>query len=91
MIIPFGTVKPLLKPKEQFEVLFENIYKFKLFFKYLHIIHKKELLMIHNDFLIGRQLDDYHRETLINIEGILIGIAHQELQKLFPIKENPLG
>lgn len=47
--------------------------------------------MIHNDFLIGRQLDDYHRETLINIEGILIGIAHQELQKLFPIKENPLG
>lgn len=91
MVIPFGTIKPLLNSKEQFEALFNNIYKFKMFFKHLHIIHKKELLMIHNDFLIRKELDDYHRETLINIEGILIGIAYSQLQKHFPSQENPLG
>lgn len=73
--------KPLLNPRKEFEARFKNIYTFSKFFDQLHIDRRKELLMLHNDFLTGETLGEYSRESLLKIESILLQTAYLDVQK----------
>lgn len=80
----YGFFKPILNYHEEFEALFQSIYKFKRFFNQLHIDYQKDLTILRNDFLTGAVLGDYSAERLRKIESILIHIAYSKLKKQNP-------
>ena len=80
----YGFFKPSLNYHEEFEALFQSIYKFKRFLNQLHISYQKDLITLHNDFLTGAILGDYSAESLRKIESILLQTAYIDLQKRCP-------